>query len=455
MGLHQIRIDERGMRRLHCEHDTLSRNAQLAAAHDTAHINLAAPALRSGQHAEASMRVIVIGAGIVGCASAYALQRQGHQVTLLDAQTEVGRVSSYANGAQLSYSYVEPLASPATLLALPSLLLAKDSALKFSLRWDVQQWAWGLQFLAACTETKAQDGTHQLLELAALSRRTLEGWMEEERWSIDFARNGKLVLCRDEATLRRQASQVALQAKLGASQEILSAQECAEREPALLHVSHQFAGGIWTESECVADPHLLCQQLAQSFVKQGGTLALEQRVTAFERQGNLVQTVRTERGDLPCDAVVIAAGVASPRLGAMLGMKLSIYPIKGYSITVPVLRAEKMARCSITDLGLKTVFAPLGQHLRVAAAAEIVGEDVQIDPKRIAQMLYAVNQLFPGACDLSAPLTWAGLRPATPNSLPIIGQAGGWASNAWVNAGQGALGLTLAAGSAARLVSAL
>jgi D-amino-acid dehydrogenase len=400
-------------------------------------------------------RVIVIGAGIVGCASAYALQRRGHQVTLLDAQSEVGRVSSFANGAQLSYSYVEPLASPATLLALPSLLLAKDSALKFSPRWDVQQWAWGLRFLAACTEAKTQNGTRQLLDLAALSRRTLEDWMEEEDWSIDFARNGKLVLCRDEATLRRQANQVNFQAKLGSIQDVLNAKQCADREPALAHIAHQFAGGIWTESECVADPHLLCQQLAKSFEKRGGKLALGQKVINFERQGHRVLAVRTEQDSLPCDAVVIAAGVASPRLGAMLGMKLPIYPIKGYSITVPVLDVEKLARCSITDLGLKTVFAPLGQHLRVAAAAEIVGEDVQIDPKRIAQMLHAVNQLFPGACDLSAPQTWAGLRPATPNSLPIIGQAGGWASNAWVNSGQGALGLTLAAGSAANLVSAL
>ncbi|NJS35211.1 MAG: FAD-dependent oxidoreductase [Brachymonas sp.] len=401
------------------------------------------------------MRVMVVGAGIVGCSTAYALQRQGYQVTLLDAQVEVGRMSSYANGAQLSYSYVEPLASDATLRALPGLLLAKDSALKFSPRWDTQQWAWGIQFLAACTRSQAQNGTRQLLELAALSRRTLESWMEEEHWSIDFARNGKLVLCRDEATLRRQEAQVALQAKLGSSQEVLNAKQCAEREPALSHIANSFAGGIWTESECVANPYLLCQQLANSFVERGGKLALGQKVTAFERQANRVQAVHTEQGSLPCDAVVIAAGVASPRLGAMLGMKLPIYPIKGYSITVPVINAEKLARCSITDLGLKTVFAPLGQHLRVAAAAEIVGEDLHIDPKRIAQMLHAVNELFPGACDLSAPQTWAGLRPATPNSLPIIGQAGGWASNAWANAGQGALGLTLAAGSAARLASAL
>jgi D-amino-acid dehydrogenase len=397
------------------------------------------------------MRVIVIGAGIVGCASAYQLQRCGHQVTLIDAQADVGRVSSYANGAQLSYSYVEPLASPATLHALPSLLLAPDSALRFSPRWDRQQWAWGIQFLAACTRSQLQSGTRQLLELAALSRRTLEAWMSEEQWAIDFARNGKLVLCRDQATLSRQAQQVLLQAQLGSAQEVLDARQCAQREPALAHIAGQFAGGIWTESECVADPYLLCQQFAKSLVKRGGELALGQRVMSFNVQAGRVQEVRTERGNLSCDAVVIAAGVASPRLSRMLGMKLPIYPIKGYSITVPVIAPEKLARCSITDLGLKTVFAPLGNQLRVAAAAELVGEDVEIDSKRILQMLQAVHQLFPGACDLRAPQTWAGLRPATPNSLPIIGKAGAKASNVFINAGQGALGLTLAAGSAAKL----
>ncbi len=401
------------------------------------------------------MRVIVIGAGIVGCATAYQLRRDGHAVTLVDAQSSVGSMSSFANGAQLSYSYVEPLASPATLLALPGLLVARDSALRFAPRWDTQQWVWGMQFLASCTRRQVEAGTRELLELAALSRRTLETWMSEEQWPIEFARNGKLVLCRDKATLKRQASQVLLQAKLGSEQEVLDAQQCIVREPALAHIATPFAGGIWTQSECVANPYLLCQQLARSLVQRGGELALDQRVLSFDCQAGRVQAVRTERGHLPCDAVVIAAGVASPRLASMLRIKLPIYPIKGYSITVPVIAPEKLARCSITDLGLKTVFAPLGHHLRVAAAAEVVGDDLRIDPQRIAQMLHAVNQLFPGACDLSAPQTWAGLRPATPNSLPIIGKANAEASNVFINAGQGALGLTLAAGSAARLAGLL
>ncbi len=401
------------------------------------------------------MRVIVVGAGIVGCASAYQLQRQGYEVTLVDAQSESGRVSSYANGAQLSYSYVEPLASPATLRALPRMLLERGSALRFRPRWDARQWAWGMQFLAACTRQRADAGTRQLLELARRSRHTLEQWMVEEPWRVHFARNGKLVLCRDEASLQRQAQQVALQAQLGCQQELLDARQCARLEPALAPVIDQYAGGVWTESECVADPFLLCQELVQGLVRRGGTLALGQSVRSFEQRGGTVRAVHTERGILPCDTVVIAAGVESARLAAQLGTTLPIYPIKGYSITLPVIEPKKLARCSITDLSTKTVFAPLGPSLRVACAAELVGEDVQIAPERITQMLHAVDRLFAGACDLSAPQTWAGLRPATPDSLPIIGRLTPHLSNVYVNAGQGALGLTLAAGSAVQLASLL
>jgi D-amino-acid dehydrogenase len=170
------------------------------------------------------------------------------------------------------------------------------------------------------------------------------------------------------------------------------------------------------------------------------------------RQGRF-HALHTAQGNLQADACVIASGAATPSLCAPLGIHLPIYPIKGYSLTVPVIQPQKIARCSITDLGLKTVFAPLGNNLRVAAAAEIVGHDLIVAPKRVEQMLQATERLFPGACDLSQPLTWAGLRPATPNSLPIIGATR--IPNVFINAGQGALGLTLAAGSATRLSKAI
>lgn len=396
-----------------------------------------------------SMHVIVIGAGIVGCATAFQLLRDGHSVELIDAQAQAGRVSSFANGAQLSYSYVQPLASPSTLFALPQLLFDADSALRFKLRLDWRQWAWGLRFLAACRTSQAQRGTKALLELAALSRHTLETWLQESNWQFDFTRNGKLVLCRDANSLAAQAQQVRLQADLGCAQEVLTAAQCIEREPTLATSVGTFAGGIWTASECVADPYKLCQNLVHSIAERGGKLSFSHHVESIELRQDRFHALHTSQGKLLADACVITAGATTPALCEPLGIHLPIYPIKGYSLTVPILQANRVAQCSITDLGTKTVFAPLGSMLRVAAAAEIVGHDLQIEPKRVAQMLQAVERMFPGACDTRNPSSWAGLRPATPNSLPIIGASR--IRNLWINAGQGALGLTLAAGSAARL----
>jgi D-amino-acid dehydrogenase len=399
------------------------------------------------------MHILVIGAGIVGCATAYQLLRDGHTVELVDAQAEAGRVSSFANGAQLSYSYVEPLASPATLRALPKLLFEKDSALKFTPRLDGRQWAWGMRFLASCTSSQTQSGTRALLELAALSRQTLEVWLSENDWEIDFASNGKLVLCRDEKSLAHQAAQVRLQASMGCEQEVLTKAQCIEREPALAASHSHFVGGVWTASECMADPYKLCQSLVQSISKRGGALRFSTRVRSIELRQGRFHALHTSQGKHQADACVIASGAATPALCEPLDIRLPIYPIKGYSLTVPVTQPEKIAHCSITDLGLKTVFAPLGNHLRVAAAAEIVGHDLTVAPKRVEQMLQATESLFPGACDLNQPATWAGLRPATPNSLPIIGASR--VPGVFINAGQGALGLTLAAGSAARLSKAM
>ena len=395
------------------------------------------------------MHVIVIGAGIVGCATAYQLLRDGHSVELVDAQAQAGRVSSFANGAQLSYSYVEPLASPATLRALPMLLLEKNSALRFVPRLDWRQWVWGMRFLAACRHSQAQRGTLALLELAALSRQTLDVWISENEWDIDYSQNGKLVLCRDAQSLAHQAAQVRFQASMGSVQEILSASQCVERAPTLAAANSPFVGGVWTASECVADPYKLCQSLVASIAALGGVLRFSHSVESVELHSGRFHALHTQHGKLSGDACVITAGAATPALCEPLGLHLPIYPIKGYSLTVPVLQPQRVTKCSITDVGLKTVFAPLGKALRVAAAAEIVGHDLQVQPKRIDQMLQAVDRMFPGACDLSAPSTWAGLRPATPTSLPIIGASR--IPNVYINSGQGALGLTLAAGSAVRL----
>lgn len=399
------------------------------------------------------MKVCVLGAGIVGCSTAYQLVQQGHEVQLVDAADGPGQGTSLANGAQLSYSYVEPLASPHTLAALPGMLMSPHSPLRFSLQADWRQWAWGLQFLAACTQRQVQAGTRALLQLAQRSRQVLTEWVEAEQWLFDFQPNGKLVLCPDEASVARQRQQIEFQCALGCEQSILPVDECVAREPALQHYRHQFAGGVWTADECVADPHQLCQAMLASVLRQGATASFLTRLEGFVTRGERVVAVRTSQGELQADAFVLATGPSVAQHAAQLGVYLPVYPIKGYSITVPLRSPDMAPRVSVTDLARKTVFAPLGGRLRVAAMAEVGGYGLDIPPDRIQRMVEAVDAVFPGACELAQPASWAGLRPATPTSVPLIGRRK--YRNLFFNAGHGALGLTLAAGSAAAIAEEL
>ncbi|HEU4460082.1 MAG TPA: FAD-dependent oxidoreductase [Methylibium sp.] len=390
-------------------------------------------------------RICVIGAGIVGCATAYQLARAGHRVTLVDERSAPGMLTSAANGAQLSYAYVEPFASPATLRALPKLLLSRASPVRFRLRADWRQWAWGARFLMACRKTQVQRATRQLLELARSSRETLDDWMRTEAWQFSFARNGKLVLCPDTATLRRQEAQVRLQASFGSEQSVVGRSECLAIEPALSGSAAPFVGGVWTPGECVADPRLLCGELVRSLRSLGGTTLFGERVEALRRKGSAIAAVRTSASEVSADAFVLAAGPQAARLASTFGLHLPIYPIRGYSLTLG-FRGERRPKVSVTHLGQKTVYAPVGGMLRVAGMAEIDGYENTVLQARATTLARSLEELYPGVCNLEPNSPWSGLRPATPTSLPIIRAVPG--TNLIINAGHGGLGLTLAAGSA-------
>jgi D-amino-acid dehydrogenase len=392
------------------------------------------------------MKICVIGAGIVGCMTAYRLAQLGCDVRLVDAASEAGTGTSFANGAQLSYSFVEPLASPATLWSIPKMLLAPDSPLRFEFRADPAQWAWGLRFLMACTKRQAMAGTRELLRLASLSRATLDSWMAEENWSFGYRMNGKLVLCPDAATLDRQRKQIRFQQLLGRKQEVVSAADCLSHEPSLAAYAGSFVGGVYTADECVGDPYQLCGEVVRSLRRMGVSLRFDTPITQLVTSNGRVVAARSSQEEFAADAFVVSAGCQSVRLARSAGVRLPIYPIKGYSVTLQFREGKLLPRASVTDLGRKTVFAPLGGALRVAAMAEVVGDDLSIPLRRIEQMLESVETVFPGLCDLQSAKAWAGLRPATPKSTPITGPT--HLHNLFINSGHGALGFTLAAGSA-------
>lgn len=399
-----------------------------------------------------SVKVCVIGAGVVGCATAYQLTRSGHEVLLVDAASGPATGTSFANGAQLSYSYVEPLANPSTLRAIPRMLLEADSPLGFRIKPSMAQWAWIAAFLRSCGSKQAGRGTLDLLATASLSRDTLERWIRDDGIEIGIQRNGKLVLCRDERSLEHQAHQVSLRSSSEVVQELLDRDACVKREPALGSYTG-FVGGVWTPSECAADPRTFCAEVITAANRRGARTLWSTTVGDFVIRSRRVVAARTSNGDISADAYVLANGIAAPRLARRLGESLLIEPIKGYSLTLRMKSELTAPSTNVTDVGRKTVLAPLHGRLRVAAIAELGQDDLRIPLHRLAQMKQTVDAIYPGLCDFDAPAAWAGLRAATPTSLPVVRQSR--VENAFLNVGHGALGFTLACGCAVQITDAI
>ncbi|HEX5737794.1 MAG TPA: D-amino acid dehydrogenase [Hydrogenophaga sp.] len=402
--------------------------------------------------------VCVLGAGIVGLATAWRLQRDGYTVTVIDS-AHSGAGASAANGAQLSYSYVQPLADPSIWRQLPKLLLAKDSPLKLQLQMDPHQWAWGLSFLAACRASVSRDTTTQLLRLAAQSRLALDALRSETLLDDDHSTTGKLVLYPTEASFAAARQQMALQRTLGSEQHALSPAECVAIEPALAHHASRFHGAVYTPSESAADCFKVCQALEQLLRARGVHFLLHTPVSGLVRQGDRVVEAQTPAGPVHADAFVMALGTGSRRLAASLGLRVPVYPLKGYSITLDIHEGADgsgtVPNVNITDAGKKIVFARIGQRLRVAGMAELVGEDRRISNERIQALVAATREIFPQASPFENVNPWAGLRPATPRGLPVLGRLPAAPANLLFNTGHGALGFTLAFGSAEHIAAAL
>lgn len=394
-----------------------------------------------------AQRVCIIGGGVIGLATAYALVRDGFDVTLVEARDSLGSETSFANGGQLSYRYVAPLADAGVPLQAIGWMLRADSPLKLRPRFDSAQWRWMASFLGACRSSVNRRNAGHLLRLALLSQSTLQCWREEDRLDgFNWRRNGKLVTFRNSGSFAHARHNLTDTRH----QQVLSQADCAQLEPALAETP--FVGAIYTPDEEVGDCHAFCQQLAARLKASGRCEFLLGRAVTGIRHGNgAVQAIELGGELLPVDQLVIAAGHRSPAL-ALPGVQVPLYPLKGYSLTVPIGTQHHAPDISITDYDRKMVYARIGQQLRIAAMVDIVGFDPAVDPKRLALLKRQACSTFPNAGDYDAAIEWAGMRPATPSGVPLIGASA--YRNLWLNLGHGALGFTLASGSA-RLLSEL
>jgi D-amino-acid dehydrogenase len=391
------------------------------------------------------MHVLVLGAGVTGLATAWYLREDGHTVTVVERNEDVALESSFANGGQLSYSYVAPLAGPGVLSKLPSWLLRSDSPIRFRPRLDPDQWRWLAQFVCACTQRKSELSTRRLLALSFLSRdlmRQLQ--ISEPGLHFSHSNAGKLVVHRKRASFDAALRLLDYQRSLGCEQQALDTRECVQKEPALAHLAGQLQGGIFTPSEDSGDCYQFCVEMTRLLRARGVEFRLGTKVTALRHARGGPTRVEALAGDkiIDADQIVLAAGAASAALLKPLGVRVPLYPLKGYSLTTQVDPDSRAPHISITDFERKIVYARLGDRLRIAGMADVTGRRADVDPSRVATLRAESAAAFPDAGNFDEATVWCGLRPATPHSTPIIGSTR--YENLWLNLGQGALGFTLA-----------
>jgi D-amino-acid dehydrogenase len=396
------------------------------------------------------MKICVLGAGVIGLTTAWWLAEAGHDVTIIDRHEAAAAGASAANGGQLSYTFVTPLASPATLLKLPSLLMLRDGPIRIRAGFDPALVHWGARFLLACRSGVVRETISAQLTLAALSRVELERLNQAMGLVFGLKTAGKLVVYRTETEFNSARAAISVDSDINLEQRVLTPTECLALEPALRLATRDLAGGIFTASEQVGDCAAFCIELSRR-TKQRNNIAwsLRTQIIGPVRSSGRLVAVETDNGHVQADCFVLCLGSQSRTFARACGFYLPIYPLKGYSITLTAEPGARALRHSITDFERKLVFAPLavdGQPVvRVAGIADFEGDDTTVDPSRIDILQRAAAEVL-GMTATGDVRPWCGLRPTTPDSRPIIG----WSplQGLFINSGHGMLGWTLACGSA-------
>jgi len=405
--------------------------------------------LSTGAPSDCLSDVVVLGAGIIGVATAYAAARRGLKVALIDRELGPARRCSFANGAQLSYSYSDTLSSPALLRKVPQLLLGADPLFRIQCSWDPDFISWGLRFLRNCSSRAQRRGTLAVLELALESRSALDALLKRHPMTFGHGVPGKLHLYFDRGPLRSAEILANLKARHGAVQHVLTAGETRAVEPALTQV-RKLVGSVYSPQDEIGDAHLFATQL---------TAILTAHYGVRTRFGLMAESVALESDEVRVTgshgecvrgrSLVIALGIGTPALLSRLRIHTPIQPLKGYSFTAPL--GPNPPLLSITDSARKLVFCNLMGRMRVAGCAELGNWDSEVEPARLDRLVQEARSSLPDAADFGHPeAKWAGLRPMSPDSTPTITLV---RPRVILNVGHGMLGWTLAMGAAERAAS--
>ncbi|MFC3073218.1 D-amino acid dehydrogenase [Shinella pollutisoli] len=391
------------------------------------------------------MKVIVLGAGIVGVTSAYQLARAGHEVTVVDRQPGPALETSFANAGEVSFGYCSPWAAPGIPMKAMKWLFMQHAPLILRPKVDLAMLSWMAQMLRNCTSARYALNKSRMLRLADYSRISLSALREETGIAYDERMQGTLQLFRTQAQLDASAKDVKALAADGIPYEVLDRDGCIRVEPALAHVREKIVGGLLTPKDETGDCFKFANALAEKAEALGVTFNYGSIIRGLDVEGGRVTGVVTAHGRLAADAVVVALGSFSPLLVRPHGIRLPVYPVKGYSLTIPITDPSRAPESTVMDETYKIAITRLGDRIRVGGMAEISGYTNDLGEPRRLTLQHSVMDLFPGG-DVSKASFWSGLRPMTPDGTPVIGPTK--VAGLFLNTGHGTLGWTMSSGSA-------
>jgi D-amino-acid dehydrogenase len=386
-----------------------------------------------------------MGAGVVGVTTAYYLASSGHEVTVVDRQAEPALETSFANAGEVSPGYASPWAGPGVPVKAIKWLLMKHGPLVIRPRLDPAMFAWLIKMLRNCTSARYAVNKSRMIPLAEYSRDCLRALRTETAIKYDERSRGTLQLFRAQAQLDHTADDIAVLKQYGVPYEILDRDGCVGAEPALAAVKHRIAGGLRLPQDETGDCHMFTQALAARAAELGVQFRLKTMIERLTSDASLITGVATSAGVLRADAYVMALGSWSPRLLGPLGISIPVYPVKGYSITVPITDPDAAPVSTVMDESYKVAITRLGDRIRVGGTAEVSGYSSQLHPARRATLDHSLTDLFPRGGDTAKATFWSGLRPMTPDGPPVIGATR--YQNLHLNTGHGTLGWTMACGS--------
>ncbi len=400
------------------------------------------------------MKVIVLGSGIIGTASAWFLNKSGYDVTVIDRQPGAAQETSFANGCQISVSHAEPWANPAAPMKVLKWLGKEDAPLLYRFRPEWLQWRWAINFLRECTPARTADNIRQIVAICEYSRQTLQSVRAETGVDYDHLTRGILHFYTDKKDFEESLPAAKLMRDLGCQRDSIGADEVVRIEPALASLRDKIVGGDFTASDESGDIYKFTTGLAKKAEEAGVKFQFNTQITRLITEGRGASAKVTgveiinEAGRhevLHADIFVMAMGSFSVPILKPLGIDLMIYPGKGYSATYKVINPDLAPSVSLTDDGYKLVVSRLGDRLRVAGTCELNGYTRELNTARCEAITRRTKELFPGACDYDNPTYWTGLRPLTPSNVPYIGKTK--FSNLFLNTGHGTLGWTMGCGS--------